>query len=155
MRNCIGTTNAMKALTSNQMFIAHYPNSKVITEADMFWDAVPEGMTNLQLVLPVHMHIKDSKTGELKDAPAPTVTLGKYDAYFFENEAVAVAMMSAGGKLLDGQTKGMKVAEIIGGIDYKRKDVVEIRVDRFANVMLYRFPLDQMKRSSKSIKKSQ
>lgn len=137
------------------MFIVHYPNGRTITENEMLWDEVPDGLTNLQLSLPVVFKIKDSKTGEVKDGPAPTVTLGKYDAYFFENEAVAVAMMTAGGQMLAGQTKGTKVAQIIGGIDYQRKIVVQVRVDRFANAAVSRFPLDQLKRSLKSIKKSQ
>ncbi len=136
------------------MFIVHYSDGKTITENEMLWDEIPEGLTNLQLSLPVTFKIKDSKTGEVRDAPAPTVTLGRYDAYYFENEATAMAMVSAGGQIT-GQSKGTKVAQIIGGIDNKRKLVVQIRVDRFANVSISRFPLEQLKRNPKSIKKSQ
>jgi len=136
------------------MFIIHYPDGKTITEGEMTWDEVPEGFTNLQLSLPVTFKIKDSKTGETREAPAPTVTLGKYDAYYFENEAVAVAMANAGGQLMAGQTKGTKSAQIVGGIDQKREMVVQIRVDKFANVSISRFPLERLRRTPRSIKKS-
>jgi hypothetical protein len=136
------------------MFLAHYPDGKTLTEDDMNWDKLPDGLTNLQLSLPVTFKIKDGKTGEVREAPAPTVTLGKYDGYYFDNEAVAAVLVAAGGQL-SGQSKGTKVAQIIGGIDSKRKIVVQIRVDRFANVSVTRFPLHQLRRSPNSIKKSQ
>jgi hypothetical protein len=136
------------------MFIAHYPNGVTITESDMIWDKLPDGLTNLQLALPVTFKIKDSQTNEVKEAPAPTVTLGRYDAYYFENEAVAAALVNAGGQLMVGQTVGTKSAQIIGGIDYKAGIVVQIRVDKFANVKVSRFPVDELRRSESSLKKS-
>jgi hypothetical protein len=137
------------------MFIVHYGDGKTITENDMIWNDVPDGITNLQLSLPVVFKIKDNKTGEVKEGPAPTVTLGKYDAYYFENEAVAIALVSSGGEMKAGQSQENKVAQIISGIDYQRNIVVQIRIDKFANVAVSRFPLEQFKRVEKYIKKGQ
>lgn len=131
------------------MFVAHYEDGKTITEKEMLWDNIPEGITNLQMTLNVRRFVK-GENGEMIPAPSPTVTLGKYDAYFYEHEAVA-AMMSNNGLVV--QPNGVEVARRIGGIDYEKNLVVEIRADRNAFVTISRYPYDKMQRSANSIKK--
>jgi hypothetical protein len=135
------------------MFIVHLKDGKTLTEKDCLWNDVPDGIVNLQLSLPVFFKIKDAKTGVIKDAPAPTVTLGTFDEYFFDNEAVAVAMVSSDGNISIGKQKGKLIAQIIGGIDRKKEQVVQIRVDRFCNVSVSTMPLSDLKRDVKTIKK--
>lgn len=135
------------------MFIAHFKDGKTITENQMVWNEVPDGISNLQLTLPVSFKIKDSQTGEIKDAPAPAVTLGKYDSYYFENEAVATILTSSSGKIEAIESTGVKVAQIIGGIDEIKGIVVEIRVDKFCNIEVHRFPLEKLE-STRVVKKS-
>lgn len=115
------------------MFIAHFKDGKSITEKEKFWDGIPDNLTNLELTLPVRI-------GEAQYAP--TVSLGKYDAYYFFNEAVA----SAGGQ-------GGLVAKVIGGIDYKKKECVQIRIDGRCNVWVQRFPLDSLQIVKTAIRK--
>lgn len=116
------------------MFIAHLKNGKSITEKDCCWDEVPQGLTNLELALPL-------KIGEIRYAPR--IILGKYDAYYFFNEAVAVA----GGQ-------GGLVAKVIGGIDYTKKECVQMRVDGKGNVFVERFPLDTLRIVKTAIRKA-
>lgn len=131
------------------MYISHYEDGRTITEKEMLWDNIPDGITNLQMTLPVKRYIKGEK-GELVPMPSPTVTLGKYDAYFYEHEAVATVLSREG---IVAQGTGTEVARIIGGIDYAKNLVVEIRVDKNAFITVSRYPADKMQRAEKSIKK--
>ncbi|MDD5068083.1 MAG: hypothetical protein PHN89_00580 [Candidatus Pacebacteria bacterium] len=119
------------------MFIASYPNGKMVTEKDMVWDKVPGGMQRLEITLPIPVIYTD-KQGLTKKAPDRTISLGRYDRYYFFNEAVA----SLGDR--DQAIKSNLVAKVIAGIDDKKEMVVEIRVDRggFASVKSY--PLSEM-----------
>ena len=137
------------------MYIAHYADGKTITERDMLWDKIPEGITCLQMALPVIRKRIDPQTRQMQDAPSPTVTLPKMDAYFYEHEAVATMMAGNGdGAQIIGQVKGTEVARIIGGIDYKLNRVIMIRVDLQAFISVSIFPLDEMKtRDPRSIRK--
>lgn len=104
------------------MFIVKYPNGNIITEKDMYWDDVPEGMNRVELQFPIPVTYQDPDTKEIKPAPARTLSLAGFEKYYFFNEGVA--------SLGSSDSKGVKqklVAKAIGGIN--GEEVVEIRVD--------------------------
>ena len=106
------------------MFIAKYRDGRIITEDEMVWDEVPEGMHILELTIPIEVSYIDPATKEVKRAPARTVSLRGFDKCYFYNEAVA-SIAANGGK---GGSEGKLVAKAIGGI--YGDNVVEIRMDQ-------------------------
>jgi len=119
------------------MFIAKYPDGKVILEKDMVWDNVPEGMNMVELTLPIPVSYIDSETKEQKAAPARTVSLSGCEKYFFYNEAVS----SVGGGTTGG-VEGKLVAKAIGGI--LGDAVIEIRVDAGGFTTVRHYKLNQL-----------
>jgi hypothetical protein len=118
------------------MFIAKYPDGKVITEQDMYWDEVPGGMHRMELTLPIPVSYIDPETKETKSAPARTVSLGGMKEYYFYNEAVASM-----GK------KGQLIAKAIGGID-SEGNVIEIRIDAGGFTEVRTFKKEQLAQSA-------
>jgi hypothetical protein len=119
------------------MFIAKYPDGKVILEKDMVWDNVPEGMNMVELTLPIPVSYIDSETKEQKAAPARTVSLSGCEKYFFYNEAVSnIGCNSTGG------VEGKLVAKAIGGI--LGDSVIEIRVDAGGFTTVRHYKLNQL-----------
>jgi hypothetical protein len=119
------------------MFIAKYPDGKVITEKDSNWDNTPAGMNMMELTLPIPVSYIDPGTKEQKSAPARTVSLSGCEKFYFYNEAVS--NMAAGSK---GGTEGKLVAKAIGGII--GDSVVEIRVDAGGFTTVRHFKIDQL-----------
>lgn len=108
------------------MFIAKYPNGKVVTEKQQTWDKVKDGMTSVELTFPMRLTYIDRTTGEEKVAPARTISLRGFDKYYFHNEAIAHFDINS--DKTDNNGQGQLVAQVIGGI--KDGKVVEIRVDK-------------------------
>lgn len=125
------------------MFIAHLSDGTHFREVEDIktWDDVPDiGISSLQLTLPFSVQRK-LPDGEIESLPPSTVTLSGFDQYYFSNEAVAVVIVDQPGRMelnqqakVAGQSRGTKVAQIIGGIDRKHGIVAEIRVDNRGNV---------------------
>ena len=128
------------------MFIATYQNNKIVKENDCLWDDVPDGLINLQLTSPIKVNLKNPD-GSLGREIAPLITLGKYDRYYFWNEATATATVQ-GDKIKD-IGEGRLVAKVIAGIDDERKIVVEVRVDLYSNVKISHYPLEDLKEKIK------
>jgi hypothetical protein len=122
------------------MFIAKYPDGKVITEKDMFWDEVPGGMNQVELTLPIPVHYIDPITKEQKPAPNRTVSLNGCEKYYFFNEAVS--SLAAGSK---GGVKNKLVAKAIGGII--GDNVIEIRMDAGGFTTVRCFKIEQLAQS--------
>lgn len=122
------------------MFIAKYPDGKIITEKDMFWDEVPSGMNRVELSIPIKVSYIDPETKKEVIAPARTVSLSGYDKYFFYNEAVA--SIAGNGK---GGAESKLVAKAIGGII--GDNVVEVRIDAGGYSNVRHFKLDQLAQS--------
>ncbi len=118
----------------------YYHEGKVIgSEKPLTWDDIPKDtqISGIQLTYPFKVELKDQgKT------IAPTLTIGRYDRYFFYNEA-KIAMMVIGDKPVQaGHT--ILVAKIVGGIDKKAKMVFEVRLDRMGNCTNTRYPLKDL-----------
>ena len=129
------------------MFVANYPNGKIVKENDCLWDDVTDGLINLQLTSPIKVNLKNPD-GSLGREIAPMITLGKYDRYYFWNEATATASVQ-GDKIIEvGQ--GRLVAKVIGGIDNEKKVVIEIRVDLYSNVKISHYPLKDLEKKIKN-----
>lgn len=122
------------------MFIAKYPDGKIITEKDMVWDDVPPGMSRVELSIPIKVSYIDPETKEEKVAPARTISLSGFEKYFFYNEAVSnIAANSKGG------AESKLVAKAIGGII--GDTVVEVRIDAGGYSSVRHFKLDQLAQS--------
>lgn len=111
------------------MFIA-YTNTEtkyVEGKENFTWDDIPATtvLTSLSLTFPFTV----SMSG--KDV-SPKVNLGKYDAYYFYNEAVASVISNEPGAMMDPVLQ----AKVIAGIDYKNNIVVETRLDKWGNVSI-------------------
>jgi len=119
------------------MFTLNYPDGKRITEKDMVWDNVPEGMNSVSLTIPIPVSYIDPETKETKQAPSRTVFLSGCEKYFFYNEAVS----NIGGGSKAG-TKGKLVAKAIGGII--GDSVVEIRIDSHGFITVRHYKLNQL-----------
>ena len=125
------------------MFIAKYLNGDIITEKDMVWDDVKDGMHLLEITFPIPVQYQDPITGEIKPAPARTVALkGHFDRYYFYNEAIAT-LSSEGGSKTAGQ--GELVAKAIGGIDDKSGIVTEIKMIKGGFCEVRNYPVSELK----------
>jgi hypothetical protein len=122
------------------MFIAKYPDGKIITEKDMVWDKVPVGMNRLELTLPIPVSYIDPGTKEMKPAPARTISLFGCEKYYFYNEAVA--SLSTEKKC---SVSNNLVAKAIGGII--GDNVVEIKVDKGGFTTVRHFKIEQLAQS--------
>jgi hypothetical protein len=108
-------------------------------ERDFTWDDIPHNIriTQIQLTYPFIVKLK----GGIGKAPrqfAPLLSFGKYDKYYFSNEAT-VNMLVQGGQSVQAGASELK-AKIIGGIDIKKDEVLEVRLDKSGNCSINRFP---------------
>lgn len=107
------------------MFIAKYPNGKIITGKEKTWNKIDDGMTILELTIPLKVSYLDPNGNE-KIAPARTIALRGYDKYYFHEEALAFIDVNSKNPLNDG--KGKKEAQAI--IGFKDDIGTMIRVDK-------------------------
>lgn len=103
------------------------------------WDDIPRDVriSGIQLTYPFRVELKEEKRSF-----APTLTIGKFDRYFFYNEA-RVNMVVVGNKPVQtGQS--VLIAKVVGGIEDKTKMVFEVRLDRLGNCTNSRYPLKEL-----------
>ena len=108
------------------MFIAKYPDGKVVTERQLPWNKVKDGLSVLELTFPIPVTYIDPETGEEKRASARTISLRGYDSYFFHNEAVAHFDVTS--KSNANNAQGELVAQVIGGV--RDNQVTQVRIDK-------------------------
>lgn len=103
------------------------------------WDDIPHDVkiTGIQLTYPFKIQLK-----EQNKTVAPTLTIGRFDRYFFYNEA-KVNMMVLGNRPIQAGNS-ILVAKVVGGIDNKTKMVFEVRLDRMGNCTNIRYPLKDL-----------
>lgn len=118
------------------MFIATTKNGGNFVEGSDFngkpltWDDVPDdGITSLCVTHP----------SKYKDLPSPMISIGRFDKYFFYNEATTAL------NTVTGEQTNKLVAKIIAGIDEERNLVVEARVDFMGNVSFKRYSYEELK----------
>ena len=130
------------------MFIVNYRDGRTLTEGmqhargALTWDDIPDGIVNLQLTYPVKLQFRD-RDGNLVKEAAPTLSIGRYDRYFFYNEAVAIAAVQGGDR---HASQGQLVAKVIAGIDDERHLVVETRFDAWGNCEVRRYSLESLQK---------
>ena len=113
------------------------------------WDDVPRNIKIVQIALtyPFRVQLRDNPNRPPKDF-APTLTIGKYEKYYFSNEAT-VRMLVKGEKVLQTGQSELE-AKIVGGIDEKRDLVIEVRLDKSGNSTITRFPFTALKERIKA-----
>lgn len=138
------------------MFIVNLKNGKQLVEGSIkengqpfTWDDIQNetGIANLSLAVPFQIAIKDNEGNVLKEF-SPIASLGKYDRYFFYNEAVANVLVQ-GNKIKDTM-QGKIVAKAIAGIDDKREEVIELKMDCYGNINVNRYPLKNLEEKIKN-----
>lgn len=108
-------------------------------QREFTWDDVPHRIkiTQIQLTYPFIVKLK-AIDGKGARQFAPLLSFGKYDKYYFSNQATVKMLMQGERSVQAG--KSVLVAKIIGGIDIQRNEVLEARLDRSGNCSLSRFP---------------
>lgn len=143
------------------MFIATSNKGKVFREGVLIgkdadgnprtftWDDIPKKVkiVQLQLTYPFKIQLRERPNSPAREF-APLLTIGRYDQYYFSNEAT-VKMLVQGEKPL-GVPETILEAKIVGGIDKKRNLVVETRLDKTGNCTITRFPLKVLKAKIKA-----
>lgn len=113
------------------------------------WDDIPKEIkiSQIQLTYPFKIELKATPEAEAKTV-APLLTIGKYDRYFFYNEA-KVDILVMGEKPIQGG-KTTLLAKVVGGIDNKLRMVFEVRLDRNGNCTNSRYPLKHLEARMKA-----
>lgn len=107
------------------------------------WDDLPRKIKIAQIQLTYPFKVNFKGKGEY----APLLSVGKFDQYYFSNEAT-VKMLYQGDKLLQmGQSE--LEAKIVGGIDQAKDQVMEVRLDKTGNCSISRYPLSVLKEKIK------
>lgn len=109
------------------------------------WDDVPKDakIIGIQLTYPFKVELKDQNK-----TVAPTLTIGRFDRYFFYNEA-KVNMMVIGNQSVQAGNSQL-VAKVVGGIENKTGMVFEVRLDRMGNCTNARYPLKNLEERIKA-----
>lgn len=138
------------------MFIVNLKNGKQLVEGskkedgNLFtWDDISNdcGIANISLAMPFQIGLRDNQGNIIREF-SPIASLGKYDRYFFYNEAVAT-VLTQGNKIGDTM-QGKIVAKSIAGIDDKRREVVELKMDSYGNINVNRYPLESLEEKIKN-----
>ena len=132
------------------MFIVHTKDgkqfregSKIKGDQELTWDDIPNDViiTQIQLTYPFRVDFKNPD-GSSSRKVAPLLTIGKYDKYYFSNEAIVKMLTNGTSPTQIGQTQ--LEAKIVGGIDETYKLVVETRLDKTGNTTIFRYPLKDL-----------
>lgn len=114
-----------------------YKETKIVT-----WDSLPKDIkiAQLQLTFPLPIFLREKSNKKAKTF-APLLTIGKFDRYYFFNEAVySVLIPKYTQEDLEKKEVNL-VAKVVGGIDDKLGLVIETRVDRSGNCTIHRYSL--------------
>jgi len=117
-------------------------------ERPFTWDDVPQDVkiVSLQLTYPFPVRFR-KPDGSSSEEVSPKLTIGNFDRYFFFNEAT-MPLLVQGQKVIREGVATLE-AKSIAGIDDRSKIVLEIRMDRWGNCTVKKYPLKQLERSIK------
>ena len=126
------------------MFIITDQNGKLYKESEeVTWDSIPKDVriAQLQLTFPMPVILKE-KDGKKSKKFAPLLTIGKFDRYYFFNEAIYSVIVPKYNEDEEKEKDTVNlVAKVVGGIDDKLGLVIETRVDRSGNCTIHRYSL--------------
>lgn len=117
-------------------------NGSSYSENQGYWDTCPDvGITSLHLTLPFAVK-KRNPDGSVENLDPSTVEIAGYEAYYFANQATAIALSLQGGVAHAYPGTPQFDRQVMAGIDYTHNFVAYVEVDKRGNVIFKRYTVD-------------